>query len=55
VHGMASTSSTAGTAKRGVLAPEFSRWLMGFPSSWDQASPGYEAWQKMQDAIASED
>lgn len=28
-------SSTASTAKRGALAPEFSRWLMGFPAGWD--------------------
>lgn len=25
---------------------------MGFPSSWDQASQGFEDWRKVQDAIA---
>jgi hypothetical protein len=25
---------------------------MGFPSNWDQASPGFDNWQKAQDAIA---
>ena len=51
VQGMAgviTTSSTAETASRGVLAPEFPRWLMGFPSSWDHCSPGYKEWEQMQ-------
>lgn len=32
-------SSTAPTEKRGVLAPEFSRWLMGFPAEWGSFAP----------------
>ena len=55
--GRYSESSTAGTEKsdESALNPAMSRWLLGYPSSWDRASPGFEAWQKMQDAIASAD
>lgn len=53
VHGATFTSSTAATARRGVLAPEFSRWLMGFPDAWDAASPSYLAWWRVQELIAS--
>ncbi|HUX16993.1 MAG TPA: hypothetical protein VMW52_11010 [Phycisphaerae bacterium] len=35
VHsGPISTSSPAATEKRGVLSPEHSRWLMGYPAGW---------------------
>lgn len=44
VHGIISESPTAATGKPAVLAPEFSRWLMGFPAEWDQASPGHADW-----------
>ena len=47
------TAKTAKPAASQALNPAFSRWLQGYPSSWDQASPGYDAWQKMQDAFAS--
>lgn len=50
--GLTTSSSTAETKKSGVLDPAFSRWLQGFPSSWDQASPGFKEWQSSQDAIA---
>gem|GEM_PF-342202 len=32
--GTTQSSSRAGTAKRGVLNPQFSLWLMGFPTAW---------------------
>jgi hypothetical protein len=34
VSGAGSTSFITETARRGVLNPELSRWLMGFPAAW---------------------
>lgn len=39
VPGPTSTSSPASTARRGVLNPALSAWLMGFPSAWLMAGP----------------
>ena len=52
VHGLSIESSTASTETRGVLDPAFSRWLMGFPAVWDEASPDSGDWQSVQEQIA---
>ena len=48
-------SSPAWTGKRGVLDPAFSRWLMGYPATWDEASPNWDAWRSVQEKIALAD
>jgi len=46
--GVIATSSCAQTEKRGVLDAAFGRWLMGYPETWDMASPNHDAWKSVQ-------
>jgi len=48
VLGVNLKSSASPTAPSGVLAPEFPRWLMGFPGAWDDCSPNIRDWRKWQ-------
>jgi len=41
------------TGKRGVLAPAFVSWLMGFPREWRLCLPSYDDWRKWQVWTAS--
>jgi hypothetical protein len=34
VRGIGPSGCPAGTARRGVLNPDFTRWLMGYPAAW---------------------
>jgi hypothetical protein len=51
-HGVSIESLTVSTGSRGVLDAAFSRWLMGFPATWDEASPKYQSWCEVQERIA---
>lgn len=52
-HGLIAESSHASTESKGVLDPQFPRWLQAFPEVWDHLSPGFKEWQSVQEAIAS--
>jgi hypothetical protein len=52
VLGPTSSSSPAGTERRGVLNPAFPLWLMGFPATWQHSCPGWKRWDTMQRLLA---
>ncbi|MEN6337311.1 MAG: hypothetical protein ABFE01_23905 [Phycisphaerales bacterium] len=45
--------AVTGKSAGSVLNPAMSRWLMGFPAIWDNASPHWPDWSRVQGAIAS--
>lgn len=51
--GATTTSSPAATTKpaASVLNPAMSRWLQGFPATWDEASPNYDEWRSVQQEL----
>jgi hypothetical protein len=46
------SSFPARTGSGGVLAPEFSLWLMGFPAAWQRSAPNWGDWRRWQDLMA---
>jgi hypothetical protein len=53
ISGLIQPLGPAPTASRGVLAPEFSRWLMGYRALWDEAAPGSAAWKSVQQELTA--
>lgn len=47
------TRTTRIVPASGVLSAAHSRWLQGFPETWDHCSPGWREWLAVQEAIAS--
>jgi len=50
--GAITKSFPASTENRGVLDAAFSRWLMGFPATWDQHAPFWKEWDTVQKKLS---
>jgi len=50
--GPTSSSSPAGTERRGVLDGAFALWLMGYPETWQHSCPGWKSWDTIQRLLA---
>lgn len=53
MYGLISLSDGSEVISGGVLNPASSRWCMGFPLGWDEASPNYADWCEVQERIAN--
>jgi hypothetical protein len=53
MYGLISLSDGSEVISGGVLNPASSRWVMGFPLGWDEASPNYADWCEVQARIAN--
>lgn len=52
VYGLMLDSPPAVTGGLGVLNPAHSRWLMGYPETWDVSAPSWKEWDTTQRAFA---
>lgn len=50
--GLITSLPIAAMATSGVLNAAHSRWLMGYPETWDRLSPGYRAWALIQKLLS---
>jgi hypothetical protein len=48
---MPRSTALTGRLVASALNPAMSRWLVGFPRSWDECSPDFEDWLTVQELI----